>query len=90
MHLGIDADQVAILYDREGAPRSRLWRDMTDHDAVRRARKAAIRNERDVLPEALPDERRAGAEHLWHACDSEIAEVVIRSSRVALWCGCSL
>ena len=40
---------------------------MADHEAVGRAREAAVGDERAPRAEAAADERRAGTEHLGHA-----------------------
>ena len=51
--------------DRAAA--GRLGRDVADHQAVRRAREAAVGDQRDLVAEPLADERRGDVQHLAHA-----------------------
>ena len=50
-----------------GPPRARLGRDVADHQAVRRAGEAAVGDQRDLVAEALADERGGDVQHLAHA-----------------------
>ena len=49
-----------------GPPRDRLGRDVPGHQAVGRAGEAAVGEQRDLLAEALADERGGDVEHLPH------------------------
>ncbi len=63
----VERHGVAVLHERDRPAGRGLGRDVPDHEAVRRAREAAVRHERDGLAEALAHERRRHGEHLGHA-----------------------
>mmetsp|Transcript_2185 Transcript_2185/g.4232 ORF Transcript_2185/g.4232 Transcript_2185/m.4232 type:complete len:511 (-) Transcript_2185:279-1811(-) len=65
--LRVERDDVAVAHQRDWPSDGRLRRDVADHDAVRRAREAAVGHECDVLAQAAADQRAAGHEHLRHA-----------------------
>src|SRR4026209_1292799 len=52
---------------RPSSPEPRLGSDVSEHQPVGPAGEAAVRDERDIVTEALADERRCDAEHLLHA-----------------------
>ena len=60
-------DLVAVAHGRERAAAERLGRDVADHQAVRRAREAAVGDQRDLVAEPFADERRGHVQHLAHA-----------------------
>ena len=47
----VDLDHVAVLQKTNGTANLRLWRDVTNAEAVRATREAAVSDERDVLPQ---------------------------------------
>ena len=49
-----------------GPPRAASGRDVPDHQPARRAREAAVGDERDRVAEARADDRRGDAQHLAH------------------------
>ena len=59
-------DRVAVADVRDRAAARRLRRDVPDHQAVRRAGEAAVRDQRDLVAEALADERCGDVQHLAH------------------------
>src|SRR2546423_9836677 len=65
--LGIDHDRVAVADRRDGSADRGLRRDVTDHVTVRRAGEAAVGDERDLVAEALANDRAGHAQHLAHA-----------------------
>ena len=64
--LDVDADDVAVLDERDRAACCGLGRNVTDHEAVRGAREAPVGDERDVR-HAAPLERGRDLQHLTHA-----------------------
>ena len=64
--LDVEHDLVAVADAASGPPRS-LRRDVADHQAVRRAREAAVGDQRDLVAEPFADERRGDVQHLAHA-----------------------
>src|ERR1700730_4552994 len=65
--IGVDGDDVAVADQRDRAADSRLGPDMADAEAARRAREAAVGDERDLAAGALAVERRRRRQHLAHA-----------------------
>ena len=65
--LDVERDRVAVAHRRDRAAVRRLRRDVADHQAVRRAREAAVGDQRDLLADALADERAGHVQHLAHA-----------------------
>ena len=65
--LDVEDDRVAVAHGRDRAAARRLRRDVADHQAVRRAREAAVGDQRDLVAEALADERAGHVQHLAHA-----------------------
>src|SRR5882724_9854957 len=65
--LGIELDDVAVLDERDRSAERGLGADMADAEAARRAREAAIGDQRHLAAHALAVERRSGGEHLAHA-----------------------
>ena len=59
-------DDVAVLQQRERAAVECLGRHVADHEAVRRARESAVRDERDRLREPLADDGGGDVQHLAH------------------------
>ena len=65
--LDVEHDRVAVAHRGDRAAAGRLGRDVADHQAVRRAREAAVGDQRDLVAEALADERGGDVQHLAHA-----------------------
>ena len=61
------ADPVAVAHQRDRPAERCLGADVADHQAARRAREAAVGEERDLLAHALAVDERGDAEHLAHA-----------------------
>src|SRR5260221_13426403 len=64
---GVDRDLVAVAQEGDRSADRRLRPDMTDAEAVRRAGEAAVGDQRHLLADALPVERRGRRQHLAHA-----------------------
>src|SRR4051812_39979751 len=54
----VDRDHVAVAQKRDRAADRRLWPDMANAEAARRAREAPVRDQRDLATGALPGQRR--------------------------------
>src|SRR5689334_15393919 len=65
--LGVDRDHVAVAQQGDRPAHRRLRADMADAEAARRAREAAIGDERDLAAGALTVERCRRRQHLTHA-----------------------
>ena len=63
----VEHDDVAVLDGGERAAVECLGRHVADHEAVRRAGEAAVRDERDRVGEPLADDRGGHVQHLAHA-----------------------
>src|SRR5690606_31262234 len=64
---GVDADDVAVADEGDGAAHLRLGRDVADDEAVGAAREAAVRDERDVVAEAGAHDDGGRRQQLRHA-----------------------
>ena len=65
--LDVYDDGVAVLERGDRPAAHGLGRDVPDHEPVRRAGEAPVRDERDLVAEALPDDRGSHVQHLAHA-----------------------
>ena len=65
--VGVDRDHVAVADGGERTAAGRLGRHVADHQPARRAREAAVGDERDRLAEPDADHRGGDAQHLAHA-----------------------
>ena len=64
---GVDADDVAVAQQADGAALGRLRPDMADAEAARRAGEPSVRDQRHRLAEAAPVDRGGRRQHLAHA-----------------------
>ena len=69
MRARVDVDRhlVAVAKRGDRAALRRLGRDVADHQPAGRAREAPVGQQRDLLAEALADDRRRDLEHLAHS-----------------------
>ena len=59
VRLRVDLDDVPVAEDRERPVRRGLRRDVPDGDPLRAAAEAPVREQRRLLDEPRPDDRRA-------------------------------
>mmetsp|Transcript_80 Transcript_80/g.176 ORF Transcript_80/g.176 Transcript_80/m.176 type:complete len:625 (-) Transcript_80:19-1893(-) len=64
---GVDADDVAVLHQRDGPPHLRLGGHVAHHETVRAPREPTVSEERAFIPEPRPHDGAGGCEHLRHA-----------------------
>ena len=62
----VDGDRVAVAHGGDRPAARRLGGDVAGHEAVGGAGEAPVGEQRDVLAEPLPHERRGDREHLAH------------------------
>src|SRR6185295_17226757 len=65
--LGVDGDDVTILDEPDRPAQLRFRSHMTDAEATRGAREAAIGDQRHLVPHALPVKSSRRRQHLAHA-----------------------
>ena len=64
--IDVDVDDVALLKQTNRAANGCFWRDMPDHQAARRPRKAPIGHQHHRATQSLADQRRRHLQHLLH------------------------